>query len=102
MATSRSWRPSQVLDGPRPARIEDIPELNDIFSDYDTDSELSRLNQTAGSGNNPGVNQFSVKLQGRVDSDHAWADLNMTPIAITSQPQKTVSMRSPPSRSRSM
>jgi hypothetical protein len=41
------------------------------------------VNQTAGSGNNPGVNQFTVKLQGRVDSDHAWADLNMTPIAIT-------------------
>lgn len=41
------------------------------------------VNQTAGSGNNPGVNQFTVKLQGRVDSTHAWADLNMTPIAIT-------------------
>jgi len=41
------------------------------------------VNQTAGSGNNPGVNQFSVKLQGRVDSDHAWADLNMTAIAVT-------------------
>lgn len=41
------------------------------------------VNQTAGSGNNPGVNQFTVKLQGRVDPDHAWADLNMTAIAIT-------------------
>lgn len=41
------------------------------------------VNQTAGSGNNPGVNQFSVKLQGRIDDTHAWADLNMTPIAIT-------------------
>jgi GNAT superfamily N-acetyltransferase len=37
MATSRSWRPSQVLDGPRAARIEDIPELNDVFSDAFTD-----------------------------------------------------------------
>jgi FAD:protein FMN transferase len=27
-----------------------ISQLNDILSDYDTDSELSRLNQTAGSG----------------------------------------------------
>jgi len=41
------------------------------------------VNQTAGSGNNPGVNQFAVKLQGRIDSDHAWADLSMTPIAVT-------------------
>lgn len=41
------------------------------------------VNQTAGSGNNPGVNQFSVKLQGRIDDTHAWADLSMTPIAIT-------------------
>lgn len=41
------------------------------------------VNQTAGSGNNPGVNQFTVKLQGRVDSAHEWADLNMTAIAIT-------------------
>jgi len=37
MATSRSWRPSQVLDGPRAARIEDIPELNDVFSDSFTE-----------------------------------------------------------------
>ena len=37
MATSRSGRPSQVLDGPRPARIEDIPELNDVFSDAFTE-----------------------------------------------------------------
>src|SRR2546423_2296572 len=27
-----------------------IKQLNDILSDYDTDSELSRLSQTAGSG----------------------------------------------------
>jgi len=32
MATSRSWRPSQVLDGPRPARLDDVTELNDVFS----------------------------------------------------------------------
>lgn len=41
------------------------------------------VNQTAGSGNNPGVNQFTVQLQGRVDSDHEWANLDMTAIAIT-------------------
>jgi hypothetical protein len=41
------------------------------------------VNQTAGSGNNPGVNQFTIKLQGRVDSSHGWADLSMTPIAVT-------------------
>jgi hypothetical protein len=41
------------------------------------------VNQTAGSGNNPGVNQFTVKLQGRIDDTHGWADLSMTPIAIT-------------------
>ena len=37
MATSRSWRPSQVLDGPRPARFEDIEELNEVFSESFTD-----------------------------------------------------------------
>lgn len=37
MATSRSWRPSQVLDGPRPARFDDIPDLNDVFSDAFTE-----------------------------------------------------------------
>jgi GNAT superfamily N-acetyltransferase len=37
MATSRNWRPSQVLDGPRAARIEDIPELNDVFSEAFTE-----------------------------------------------------------------
>ena len=37
MATSRSWRPSQVLDGPRPARFEDIEELNEVFSESFTE-----------------------------------------------------------------
>lgn len=41
------------------------------------------VNQTAGSGNNPGVNQFTVKLQGRIDDTHGWADLDMTAIAVT-------------------
>ena len=42
------------------AAFNRIGELNDILSDYDTDSELSRLSQTAGSGQ-------SVRL-----SDELW------------------------------
>lgn len=53
-----------------------------IYRGYFKDAGVF-VNQTAGSGNNPGVNQFSIKLQGRVDSDHSWADLSMTAIAIT-------------------
>ena len=41
------------------------------------------VTQTAGSGNNPGVNQMTVKLQGRIDSSHGWADMSMTAIAVT-------------------
>jgi GNAT superfamily N-acetyltransferase len=37
MATSRSWRPSHVLDGPYPARIEEIDELNQVFSESFTE-----------------------------------------------------------------
>jgi GNAT superfamily N-acetyltransferase len=37
MATSRSWRPSHVLDGPYPARIEEIDELNNVFSEAFTE-----------------------------------------------------------------
>jgi GNAT superfamily N-acetyltransferase len=37
MATSRSWRPSSVLDGPHPARIEEIDELNQVFSESFTE-----------------------------------------------------------------
>ncbi len=37
MATSRSWRPSQVLDGPHAARLEDIEELNVVFSEAFTE-----------------------------------------------------------------
>ena len=37
MATSRSWRPSQVLDGPRPARLDDVDELNKVFSESFTE-----------------------------------------------------------------
>ena len=37
MATSRSWRPSQVLDGPRPARLDDVDELNQVFSESFTE-----------------------------------------------------------------
>ena len=54
----------------------------DIYRGFFKDAGVF-VNQTAGSGNNPGVNQFSVKLQGRIDSTHGWADLSMTPIAIT-------------------
>lgn len=32
------------------AAFQRVSELNDVLSDYDTDSELSRLSQTAGSG----------------------------------------------------
>lgn len=37
MATSRSWRPSHVLDGPHIARVEDIEELNRVFSEAFTE-----------------------------------------------------------------
>jgi GNAT superfamily N-acetyltransferase len=37
MATSRSWRPSHVLDGPYPARIDDIAEMNEVFSEAFTE-----------------------------------------------------------------
>jgi len=37
MATSRSWRPSQVLDGPYAARLEEIDELNQVFSEAFTE-----------------------------------------------------------------
>jgi GNAT superfamily N-acetyltransferase len=37
MATSRSWRPSQVLDGPYAARLEDVDELNQVFSEAFTE-----------------------------------------------------------------
>ena len=37
MATSRSWRPSYVLNGPYPAKIEEIEELNQVFSEAFTE-----------------------------------------------------------------
>ena len=37
MATSRSWRPSHVLDGPYPARLDEIEELNQVFSESFTE-----------------------------------------------------------------
>jgi GNAT superfamily N-acetyltransferase len=37
MATSRSWRPSQVIDGPHIARLDDIDELNVVFSEAFTE-----------------------------------------------------------------
>jgi GNAT superfamily N-acetyltransferase len=37
MATSRSWRPSHVLDGPYPAKLEEIEELNQVFSEAFTE-----------------------------------------------------------------
>lgn len=37
MATSRSWRPSHVLDGPQAARLEEIDELNQVFSEAFTE-----------------------------------------------------------------
>ncbi len=37
MATSRSWRPSHVLDGPYAATIDEIEELNHVFSESFTE-----------------------------------------------------------------
>ncbi|MEX2178211.1 MAG: GNAT family N-acetyltransferase [Gemmatimonadaceae bacterium] len=37
MATSRSWRPSHVLDGPYPARLDEVDELNQVFSEAFTE-----------------------------------------------------------------
>lgn len=37
MATSRSWRPSQVLDGPYAAQVDDVAELNQVFSEAFTE-----------------------------------------------------------------
>jgi GNAT superfamily N-acetyltransferase len=37
MATSRSWRPSQTIDGPYTARTDDIEELNHVFSEAFTE-----------------------------------------------------------------
>src|SRR5690348_7463465 len=45
------YAPDQsTADAAAEAAFARIRQLNDIMSDYDTDSELSRLNQTAGSG----------------------------------------------------
>jgi GNAT superfamily N-acetyltransferase len=37
MATSRSWRQSQTVSGPQRARVDEIPELNQVFSDAFTE-----------------------------------------------------------------
>jgi GNAT superfamily N-acetyltransferase len=37
MATSRSWRPSHILDGPHAARLDEIDELNQVFSEAFTE-----------------------------------------------------------------
>ncbi len=37
MATMRSWRTGHQADGPYPARLEDIPALNQVFSDAFTE-----------------------------------------------------------------
>ena len=37
MATSRSWRPANVLEGPFAARLEEIDELNHVFSESFTE-----------------------------------------------------------------
>lgn len=42
------------------------------------------VDQSAGSGNNPGVNQFEVTLEGRHDDGDAWANIPLSStIAIT-------------------
>src|SRR5256885_1609290 len=43
-------RDRSTADAAARAGFNRIRQLNDILSDYDTDSELSRLSQTAGSG----------------------------------------------------
>ena len=37
MATSRSWRPANVLEGPFAARLDEIEELNKVFSESFTE-----------------------------------------------------------------
>lgn len=37
MATSRSWRPANVLEGPFAARLDEIDELNQVFSESFTE-----------------------------------------------------------------
>lgn len=37
MATSRSWRPSYTLDGPYAAKLDEIPDLNKVFSEAFTE-----------------------------------------------------------------
>jgi hypothetical protein len=37
MATSRSWRQPQSMSGPFRARLEEIAELNQVFSDAFTE-----------------------------------------------------------------
>lgn len=37
MATSRSWRPAHILEGPFPARLDEIEELNQVFSESFTE-----------------------------------------------------------------
>ena len=37
MATSRSWRPANVIEGPFAARLEEIDELNQVFSESFTE-----------------------------------------------------------------
>lgn len=37
MATSRSWRPSHVLDGPYPVRLDEVDQLNQVFSEAFTE-----------------------------------------------------------------
>jgi ribosomal protein S18 acetylase RimI-like enzyme len=37
MATSRTWRPSMTVSGPFRARLDDIGELNEVFSEAFTD-----------------------------------------------------------------
>lgn len=37
MAVARSWRTGHHPDGPQRARVEDIPALNQVFSDSFTE-----------------------------------------------------------------
>jgi hypothetical protein len=60
----------------------DDPRL-DLFTGYFRQAAVY-VDQSAGSGNNPGVNQFTITLQGRHSSGDNWANIPLSStIAIT-------------------
>jgi len=60
----------------------DDPRL-DLFTGYFRQAAVY-VDQSAGSGNNPGSNQFTITLQGRHDTSGTWANIPLsTTLAIT-------------------